>query len=258
MNSAPTEYFITFSSPDVFSLSVPTKGWDGTLQYSVNKSDWFTWDGTSISSANLAGKQVLCLRGSGNTQISKSIPTRWILVGSNISCEGNIETLLDYNTVSDGNHPTMAASCFTYMFYNCTSLITPPSLPATTLAQSCYNNMFYNCKSLTTAPALPATTLANSCYKSMFRGCTSLTTLPSLPATILTTSCYEMMFSDCTLIKLSTTQTGEYQTAYRIPSSGTGTTALYALELMFNGTGGSFAGKPTINTTYYTSNTVIS
>ena len=67
------------------------------------------------------------------------------------------------------------------------------------------------------------------------------------------------MFSGCTNIKLSTTQTGEYQTAYRIPKSGTGTTATDTLQNMFAGTGGTFTGTPNINTTYYlsTSNTVV-
>lgn len=65
------------------------------------------------------------------------------------------------------------------------------------------------------------------------------------------------MFSGCTNIKLSTTKTGEYQTAYRIPISGTGMTTTDTLTSMFTGTGGTFTGTPEINTTYYTSNTVV-
>ena len=93
----------------------------------------------------------------------------------------------------------------------------------------------------------------------MFRGCTSLTTAPELPATTLADGCYYYMFRDCTKIKMSTTKTGEYQTAYRIPKSGTGTTAANALGSMFANTGGTFKGTPSINTTYYlsTSNTVV-
>jgi hypothetical protein len=66
------------------------------------------------------------------------------------------------------------------------------------------------------------------------------------------------MFEDCTNIKLSTTQTGDYQTSYRIPTTGTGSTATYAMTDMFTNTGGTFTGDPSINTTYYTSNTVVS
>ena len=67
------------------------------------------------------------------------------------------------------------------------------------------------------------------------------------------------MFYGCTKIKLSTTKIGEYQTAYRIPKSGTGTTATDALKNMFSSTGGTFTGTPEINTTYYlsTSNAVV-
>ena len=34
------------------------------------------------------------------------------------------------------------------MFYNCTSLVNAPELPAETLDRACYYQMFYNCTSL--------------------------------------------------------------------------------------------------------------
>lgn len=67
--------------------------------------------------------------------------------------------------------------------------------------------------------------------------------------------CYEYMFRGCTKLKLSSTKTGEYTVAYRIPTSGTGTTETSALSNMFTSTGGTFTGTPKINTTYYLSNT---
>lgn len=87
----------------------------------------------------------------------------------------------------------------------------------------------------------------------MFRGCTSLTQAPTLSATTLANYCYNSMFRGCTSLKLSSTQTGEYTQEYRIPSSGTGTTATDALTDMFTNTGGNFMGAPEINTTYYLS-----
>ena len=152
---------------------------------------------------------------------------------------------------------TLGKYCYQAMFYGCTSLTTAPELPATTLGTRCYQNMFKDCTSLTTAPELPATTLPEYCYQAMFDGCTSLTTIPALPATTLSKYCYQAMFYGCSSIKLSTTQTGDYQTAYRIPTSGTGTTATDAMKDMFTSTGGTFTGTPDINTTYYTSNTVV-
>ena len=148
---------------------------------------------------------------------------------------------------------TLATSCYYYMFYGCTSLTQAPALPATTLATGCYYYMFSGCTSLTQAPSLPATTMASNCYRYMFNGCTSLTQAPTLPATTLADSCYYNMFNGCTGLKLSSTQTGEYTQEYRIPSSGTGTTASNALTDMFASTGGTFTGTPSINTTYYLS-----
>ena len=61
------------------------------------------------------------------------------------------------------------------------------------------------------------------------------------------------MFRGCTSLKLSSAKTGEYTQAYRIPTTGTGTTAAGALTNMFAFTGGTFTGTPAINTTYYLS-----
>ena len=254
--------YLTFDGNEDFTLKTAntTKNWDGILEYSTDTTTWNTWDGTEISSAG----SKLYLRGTGNTKITGSDLPKYsfVFTGTSalkIACKGNIENLLDYETVSAGGHPTMAALCYGFMFYNCTSLTTVPELPATTLANFCYYGMFYGCTSLTTVPELQATTLANNCYYGMFYGCTSLTTVPELPATTLANNCYTGMFKDCTNIKLSTTQTGEYQTPYRIPKSGTGTTATSALDSMFTNTGGTFTDTPNINTTYYlsTSNNVV-
>lgn len=251
--------YLSFIGNEDFTLKTynTTKNWDGMLQYSTDKSTWNTWNGTEISSVG----SKLYLRGTGNTNIAgNSFNYRFVFTGTDalkIACEGNIENLLDYNTVSAGGHPTMASYCYQCMFSDCTSLITAPELPATTLANYCYSSMFKGCTSLTSVPNLPATTLAGYCYASMFEGCTSLTTVSELSATRLVPFCYANMFSGCTNVKLSTTQTGEYQTAYRIPTSGTGTLAPNALMNIFRNTGGTFIGTPEINTTYYTANTVV-
>ena len=148
---------------------------------------------------------------------------------------------------------TLKNYCYSNMFNGCTSLIQAPTLPATTLASDCYSSMFNGCTSLTKAPTLPATTLADHCYYYMLQGCISLTKIPVLPATTLADHCYTNMFQGCTGLKLSTTPTNEYTQEYRIPFSGNGTTATAALHNMFISTGGTFAGEPSINTTYYLS-----
>ena len=277
--------YLTFRSPSSFTLAVNdvTKHWDGTLEYSADASTWSTWDGTTtLSSATSGNKNVLYLRGTGNTVITGNNENyKWVLTGSDIKCIGNIENLLDYATVESSSHPTMAAYCYAYMFRGCASLTQAPDLPATTLTNYCYEYMFYGCTNLAKAPTLPATTLAYNCYAAMFQGCTALTKAPDLsattlaekcymrmfdgctgliqapdlPATMLATYCYGYMFNGCTSLKLSSTQTGEYTVIYRIPSSGTGTTATNALNNMFASTGGTFTGTPEINTTYYLSNT---
>ena len=197
--------YLTFSSPNPFSIRVKTPGWNGKLYYSTDTKRWAKWTGNDVNATEADGIYALYFSGIGNTKISGGSSYKWTLDGSNISCTGNIESLLDYETVEAGRHPTMAEKCYSYMFYSCTSLTTAPSLPATTLATRCYDYMFYN----------------------------------------------------CTSIKLAISKSLEYDKEYRIPKSGNGVTATSALNNMFKLTGGTFTGTPSINTTYYTSNTIV-
>ena len=200
-DSLQVKPYLTFKSPNSFTLAVndTTKHWDGTLEYSTDASTWSTWDGTTTLSSTTSGsRDVLHLRGTGNTVITGASGCNWVLTGTDVKCIGNIENLLDYATVESGQHPMMAEACYGYMFQGCTGLTKAPALPATTLANYCYYEMFFRCTALTQSPVLPATTLMTHCYYSMFRGCTSLTQAPALPATTLATHCYYNMFYGCT------------------------------------------------------------
>lgn len=146
---------------------------------------------------------------------------------------------------------TLKNFCYQSMFYGCIGLTQAPKLPATAMTVFCYYQMFYGCTGLTQAPELPAKILASQCYSEMFYDCTGLSRAPELPAASLKGGCYQSMFHGCTGIKLSDTQTSEYRTAYRIPTSDTGTDETNALTYMFGLTGGTFTGTPVINTIYY-------
>ena len=295
------EYFLTFSSPNSFTLNVVDnqKYWDGTLETSTDKTNWNEWNGTSAVSSSNDGK--LYLRGTSNTLITgqnASASTKaWILTGSNISCSGNIENLLDYATVQNGNHPPMAERCFYALFINNTALISAPDMLATTLTRECYRIMYQGCSNLVTAPEeLPALADAGASYYQMFKDCSSLVRPPKIMLTSFYSSlgclgmfenCVELialpklyslelkaskvfttitgdyvkMFNGCSKIKLSETPSAEYINEYRIPYTGTGTVNATGgadpLSNMFTGTGGTLTGTPIINTTYYTSNEVI-
>jgi hypothetical protein len=252
---------ITFRSENAFTIAINdgVKRWNGTLEYSYDGKTWSTWDGTTTLSATGG---FLAMRGTGNSHITyddNDEASHLVISGSNVRCDGNIEALLDYATVSAGGHPQMDDACYFEMFKDCTALTFAPALPANTLTVGCYNGMFKGCISLLSAPTLPATTLTDYCYSEMFRGCAALRTIPALTAITLAQSCYIMMFYGCTSIKLSETQTGTYTIPYRIPTTGTGTDYTGSKISMFSGTGGTFTGSPSINTTYYldASNSVV-
>ena len=161
------------------------------LEYRTNTNvEWQNYTlGTTITLANI--DDWVEMRNQG---LQTDISGHMFVMTGKIAASGNIQYLLD----KTGELLSVPDSCYSQMFFGCTSLTTAPSLPATTLANECYRNMFSRCTSLTTAPALPATTLAAGCYLEMFQGCTSLTTAPSLPATTLANSCYLGMFQGCT------------------------------------------------------------
>ena len=216
-------FALKFSSDGNFTLSIDSKNWDGTVYYSVNNgASWSTWNGSQLSGT---ANQPIYMRGKNNTSFTLG-DARFSFNGK--YCTGNIETLLDYEKVINNEPITMRYYCYSGLFYNCTELIVAPRLPATVLSDRCYQFMFENCTSLTTIPKLPAVELKEYCYYRMFKGCTSL--------------------------KLSTTQTGDYQCTFRMPTNGTGTgtTATDALTDMFANTGGTFTGTPSLNTIYYT------
>ena len=249
---------LEFTSASAFTIASSFQGWDGMIEY-CNGNGWEKWDGNEIPSGKTESGQYIYLRGTGNTEFGGFSANHFILNGSNIECNGNIEKLLDYATVIAGEHPTMSQYCYNRLFYGCEALISAPDLPATTLTEYCYLEMFRHCTSLKNAPSLPATTLAEYCYMDMFYFCSNLTGIPNLPATTLVYGCYKSMFEFCEKIKVSSTETDTYTRKYRIPYSGSGRTTSGALDRMFSKTGGTFTGTPTFNTTYYldSSNTIV-
>ena len=199
-----------------------------TLQYSVDYGE--TW--TTITSGaytTSATEHWFRGRATGTKSLFSEYGTAWAFSGSsNLEVYGNLNFLL-CNTLGDEVAPT-------------------------SLGNYAYNYMFYGCKSLTIAPELPATTIGSYCYYDMFNGCTSLTTAPELPATTMAKECYYNMFYDCTSFKVFATSTGSYIYPWRIPTSGTGTTASNWNTRMLSNTGGTFTSDPTINTIYYVEN----
>ena len=91
----------------------------------------------------------------------------------------------------------MSESCYSNMFYECTSLMKAPELNSTSLARGCYSSMFAGCEKLRKVQGeLPATELAESCYSCMFERCNNLEMPPVLPAISLTENCYSYMFGE--------------------------------------------------------------
>ena len=253
-----TPDYLCFTAEQASSTITLNKSWSPTAVNLETSTDWDTWTdytfGTTIT-LNAVGNKVYFR--------NKSETPTWFSTSSSVyygfSMTWKIAASWDVNYLLCKNSTTTLVSdyCFFRLFYQCASLTTAPKLPATTLTSQCYSSMFRQCTSLETAPELPATTLATYCYVYMYEWDTALTYINNLPATTLSNSCYSNMYKWCSNIKLSTTQTWAYQTPYRIPTTWTWTEWTSSLLNMFINTWWTFTWTPTINTTYYTSNTVV-
>lgn len=261
----PTIRALKFSSVAAQNLKInTTSSIIGDLtpyfEYSLdNGQTWTVWNQSDFDTGITFGNGVdLYLRGS-NTYLAKGgnvvqfITNPYQLDADLVDCTGNIMHLFDYTQDLTAFPDATNSEGVRQMFSDFTALRTTPDLPATALADSnCYYRTFYNCAHLLSSPKLPATTLKAGCYRDMFRGCSLLEIIPSLPATTLATNCYNGMFRYDLNIKMSTTQDAEYTNEYVFGANPAG----YANN-MFGGTGGTFTGAPD-QTTYYTSNTIIS
>ena len=209
LNTQPIPY-LTFSATSEQTMTMVSYRYtlDESIEYSVNGSEWTQVgkvsgdeaSGITYTTITFGGNSgTLRMRGKSATGMAENENNyAKITFGYSevqVSCTGDIRTLVDYTNYRDA---ATSQARFSAMFYGCTNLISAPELPATDLATKCYAVMFKGCTGLTTAPALPAPVLATNCYDSMFQGCTGLTTAPALPATALAESCYSSMFRYCT------------------------------------------------------------
>ena len=268
-----------------------------TVQYSTDKTNWSNLTSTPVSIT--AGQKMYLMSSTSDafylSDSNGAIATGIQVQNSNYSIGGDISTLfngastlpiraLAYFLNSETNLTSASSllfstvslneACFERMFNDCTSLTSPPALPATQVFYMSYAYMFNGCTALTTAPALPASPNVSSCYiymfwgctslvtppalpnegavavnayGSMFYGCTSLTSIPQLSATTLNDRCYRYMFNSSG-VTLVTTPSSANKNILRIPMVGNATVGTNSLQNMFNIT-------PSANTVYFANGT---
>ena len=236
-----SDFYLTVRSTHSFSLTYNYASYAPLIYYSTDATNWtMVKTGDVIDSSD---NGYLFLRGSNNTYLTGgqyTITPLFSCSASNMIIDGNIETLLDYETVQRGNHPTAANYCFYALFRGWSGLVKGPELPLTTIPAHGYADMFLGCTSLRIAPELPATTLNTGCYQSMFDGCTSLISVPVFSATTLNTGCCVSMFMGCTSLttapQLSATTLAEscYQGMFEGCTSLTTIPNLPAMYVPFN------------------------
>jgi len=174
------------------------------LEYSIGGANWQSLaSNTDITFGGSNGS--LRLRGKsdvGTAYYTNTLNSSRISFGNtevNVSCTGDIRTLIDWENYDKANTENAR---FSHLFKNCVVLTSAPKLPMKKLlTQYCCEGMFEGCSNLSIAPELPATELAEECYQSMFSGCSALTKAPNLPAENVPSSAYNYMFNICSSLE---------------------------------------------------------
>jgi hypothetical protein len=103
---------------------------------------------------------------------------------------GKIMSLLKGDNYEGATFDSINAYAFCRSFYSDTYLADASNLILpTNVADYCYTYMFLECTSLVTGPVLPATTLSQWCYCYMFNTCSSLTSVTTYAQDISATNC---------------------------------------------------------------------
>lgn len=226
----PCEDCIEFRSADEFSLGFRFMDKNLNLEYSSDKKNWNEWQFSNTNAYHLSsmpsskGDDELYhfyVRGNNNLKItngqssSSTLHTNVVASKSTIKleCLGNIETLLDWQTVANGRHPQMGEKAFAYLFDSCQDLVSAPELLSTELSDGCYMGMFQFCSNLKKAPSiLPAKNVAKKAYQFMFEECRELEDIPYIPASSADSNSnnpFEKMFESCDKIVISETETAD-------------------------------------------------
>ena len=160
-----------------------------SLIYSFDNKNWNDWDyltGIDV----IAGQKFYLKAKTENETFCNYTRAGWLYfsITGKVNVAGNIMSLLsnsNFASIREIQH----SYCFECLFKDCINLIDASNLilPATNIdnATMCYSFMFYNCTSLVKAPELPATIVdPNNQYISMFYNCSSLEQAFYLPAVL--------------------------------------------------------------------------
>lgn len=255
----PIGDYLLFENIDTLIKPVGNGWYNGVTEWSADGETWHIWSNTTTIRSGADKK--LYVRGYNNTSRG-SIPSGLSGTGANIKVSGNVENLIDYQQVASGNNAPLFENCFRLLFSEFSNLydVSGLVLPSQPLPKWACSAMFYHCVALIKPASLKGLTFGGEgCLEYMYSRCSAMEYLPEFPTNVLKGTCCQYLFNECTKIRVSATQSSTYKNAYRIPASGTiASTPYHALESMFANTGGTFTGTPTINTTYYTSNEIIS
>lgn len=195
----------------VFEANEDVDEWhSNAVSYSLNNGEWS--EPTYNITLNVNANDSIRIKGNMQTDYSdnfaylKELGIGWLSGGTaSFDIQGNVMSLFLDDNFKDEEDVEIAIINSRYTYYHTftnSKLISAENLVLPNIvSMGIYMSMFANCTTLLTPPQLPAMEVKDMCYSYMFRGCTSLKRSPILRATNLEYHCYANMFENCTNLK---------------------------------------------------------
>ena len=188
----------TYEGQNTISIKLTKSGSVSESYYATHflySKDGINWNNINISTTatNITlnqGERLYLIGDKGvlNYQSARRYAYTTIKGNKSHTLGGNLSTLLDYTDLN----VSLPAKVFLNLFSNDTYLTSAADLILpSTVSGGCYMGTFSGCTSLTTPPVLPATTLKPGSYEQMFDGCTSLNQITTYANDISASDCLD-------------------------------------------------------------------
>jgi len=190
--------FVTITSENSFTLTLPSGLREGTLEYSYDGANWTPASQSANTSVSVTDNEIafdtykVYFRGTGNKVVTGAVEKTWNFDTATVAVKGNILTLLDYNKYKNKNMITVGDYAFAGMFKDQSLKSVPTISTVLGYGEHAFEEMFNGCTGIKayalaeneTVPAGAETfvckaTKTDAFCQYMFKGCGIDVTLTS-------------------------------------------------------------------------------
>lgn len=195
----PNWFRLTAIEDSVFTLTIPSQVTASQIvdvSYSIDEGTTWVTTSNSSSAVTITTPQVM----TGDSVIWKGHASQWGVNNYNFAAftstgKFNVSGLISYLFTESKTSPTQKSRLFSGMFYGSSNLVSAKDLEIPDIPQTTSSNshicayMFQNCTSLTTSPTLQFKSLMTNHFLRAFQGCSQLSSITMLATSVSANNC---------------------------------------------------------------------